>query len=325
VIAGSPATGGANPSPLAAPPLSMEPGRLAAMRILLAEDNATNQAVALGILGKLGLTADPAANGAEALRALETKHYDLVLMDVQMPEIDGLEATRRIRDPRTSVLDHGVPVVAMTAHALQGDQQKCLEAGMNDYITKPVSPWVLARALERWLPRQAVGAEPAPEADTSTADTSTADTSTADTSAACAPIEWVESVESARAGTPQAVAIFDRAGMMARLLDDETLACAVVEGFLDEMPNEIESLRRCALAGDADGARRQAHSIKGASANVGGEALRAVAYAAEKAGQAGDLPAIMAHMPDLESQFALLREAMARMNGAPGSEPGAMR
>jgi CheY-like chemotaxis protein/HPt (histidine-containing phosphotransfer) domain-containing protein len=271
--------------------------------------------VALGILGKLGLTADAATNGAEALRALETKPYDLVLMDVQMPEIDGLEATRRIRDPRSSVLDHGVPVVAMTAHALQGDQQKCLEAGMNDYITKPVSPRALARALERWLPREAVGAEPAPEADTSTADTS----------AACAPIEWVESVESARAGTPQAVAIFDRAGMMARLLDDETLACAVVEGFLDEMPNEIESLRRCALAGDADGARRQAHSIKGASANVGGEALRAVAYAAEKAGQAGDLPAIMAHMPDLESQFALLKEAMARMNGAAGSEPSAMR
>jgi HPt (histidine-containing phosphotransfer) domain-containing protein len=113
--------------------------------------------------------------------------------------------------------------------------------------------------------------------------------------------------------------------MLARLMDDEDLAAAVMAGFLSEMPSEIESLRRYIEAGDAVAARRQAHSIKGASANVGGEALRRVAYEAEEAGQAGDLAAIMARIPELESQFALLKEAMTStaIDGR-GAQPGAM-
>ncbi len=134
--------------------------RRGAVRILLAEDNLTNQQVALGILRKLGLRADAVGDGAEAVRALETIPYDLVLMDVQMPEMDGLEATARIRDPMSAVLHHHVPIVAMTAHAMQGDRDRCLEAGMDDYVTKPISPDALAAALDRWLPRE----EPAPTA-----------------------------------------------------------------------------------------------------------------------------------------------------------------
>ncbi len=121
-------------------------------RVLVAEDNITNQLVAVGILGKLGIRADVAANGLEAVRALETIPYDLVLMDVQMPEMDGIEATRHIRDPQSRVLSHQVPIVAMTAHALGDDRARCLEAGMNDYITKPVRVATLVAALEAWLP-----------------------------------------------------------------------------------------------------------------------------------------------------------------------------
>jgi len=125
-------------------------------RILLAEDNITNQKVALGILRTLGLKADAVANGAEAVKALETLPYDLVLMDVQMPEMDGLEATRHIRDPQSAVLNHRIPILAMTAHAMQGDRERCLEAGMNDYVAKPVAPQTLAEALDTWLPKENV-------------------------------------------------------------------------------------------------------------------------------------------------------------------------
>jgi signal transduction histidine kinase/CheY-like chemotaxis protein len=121
-------------------------------RILLAEDNITNQQVALGILKKLGLRADAVASGVEVLKSLETIPYDLVLMDVQMPVMDGLEATQRIRDPRSAVPNHGIPIIAMTAHAMQGDKGKFLAAGMDDYVSKPVEPRMLAEVLEKWLP-----------------------------------------------------------------------------------------------------------------------------------------------------------------------------
>jgi PAS domain S-box-containing protein len=120
-------------------------------RILLAEDSLINQQVAVGILKKLGFKAEAVANGAEALKALEQNAYDLVLMDIQMPEMDGLEATRRIRDPQSAVRDHEIPVIAMTAHVMQGDREICLEAGMNDYVSKPINPHVLADVLKRWL------------------------------------------------------------------------------------------------------------------------------------------------------------------------------
>ena len=289
--------------------LDREPAELAAMKILLAEDNATNQQVAIGLLGKFGLRADVAANGVEAIHALEARPYDLVLMDVQMPELDGLEATRRIRDPRSAVRSHDIPIVAMTAHALQGDQQKCLDAGMNDYVTKPVSPRALAKALDTWLPRGgSVETEAEPAAQPAARATPTL---------AAQPAEPV-------AGEPAEAPVFDREAMTARLMDDEDLIAAVVDGFLEEMPGEIETLKRYASEGDATAARRQAHSIKGASANVGGEAMRAIALEAEKAGQAGDLEAIMASMPRLEIQFALLRDAMVRQIGR-GAGPGATR
>ncbi len=121
-------------------------------RILVAEDNVVNQEVALGILHKLGLRAEAVADGVEAVEVLRTLPYDLVLMDVQMPEMDGLEATRIIRDPQSPVLDHQIPIIAMTAHAMRGDREFCLHTGMNDYLTKPISPLALIETLNKWLP-----------------------------------------------------------------------------------------------------------------------------------------------------------------------------
>jgi len=259
-------------------------------RILLAEDNITNQQVALGILKKLGLRADAVANGAEAVKALETLPYDLVLMDVQMPEMDGLEATRAIRHPQSAVRNHHIPIIAMTANAMQGDRQTCLDAGMNDYVSKPIAPQALAEALDTWLPKDtAATTEDAPDASERTSAVSAQE----------------------HAEEPEAP-VFDRAGMLARLMDDEELARTVTEAFLDDIPRQIEALRGYLDAGDVAGAERQAHTIKGVSATVGGQGLRAVAFEMEKAARARDVSAVKARMADLEGQFEALKDAMQK-------------
>jgi CheY-like chemotaxis protein len=116
------------------------------LRILLAEDNASSQKVATVILKRLGYKADTVANGLEALEALERQHYDVVLMDVRMPEMDGLEATRVIRQRWPN---NGPKVIAITAYALEGDRELCIEAGMDDYIPKPMALEDLKAALNR--------------------------------------------------------------------------------------------------------------------------------------------------------------------------------
>ncbi len=121
------------------------------IKILIAEDNIINQKLALKLLEKFGYRADAVANGEEAVRLLSMIPYNLVLMDVQMPVMDGLEATRIIRDPESHVINHAVPVIAMTAHAMAGDRKICLDAGMDDYITKPVNPDILLEKINGYL------------------------------------------------------------------------------------------------------------------------------------------------------------------------------
>jgi PAS domain S-box-containing protein len=269
-------------------------------RILLAEDNITNQQVALGILNKLGLRADAVANGAEVLKALEVLPYDLILMDVQMPVMDGLEATKRIRNYELGITNQAqtgdspspfvirnsslaIPIIAMTAHAIQGDRDRCLEAGMNDYVSKPVSPQVLADRLKKWLPKNMGDSE-------------------------CIKNEkrLGGTQEMKTDGTP----VWDRPKFLERLLDDEDLAKMIQDGFLEDIPQQIQTLNAFLDAGDLTGAERQAHTIKGASANVGGERLRAVAFEIEKASKALNPTAAGACMRELESQFEQLKKAM---------------
>lgn len=121
-------------------------------RVLVVEDNRTNQVVAKGMLTKCGVTVTLAANGEEAPSALETLPFDIVFMDCQMPVMDGYDATRAIRAPDTKVARRDIPVIAMTAKAMKGDRERCLDARMDDYITKPVDRKKLRRALDKWLP-----------------------------------------------------------------------------------------------------------------------------------------------------------------------------
>jgi CheY-like chemotaxis protein len=119
-------------------------------RVLVVEDNPVNQKVAQLHLKKLGYSSDLAANGAEAVAALCHTRYDLVFMDQQMPQMDGLEATRTIRSS-DKILNPEVPIIAMTANALKGDKEKCIEAGMNDYLSKPINAEKLKQKIEKWL------------------------------------------------------------------------------------------------------------------------------------------------------------------------------
>ena len=147
--------------PTAGPPLVKEKTKeyvsVAPMqrgRLLIAEDNIVNQKVALAILKKLGYQADAVSNGKEALAALRKHSYDLVLMDCQMPEMDGYEAAALIREPQSGIRNHQIPIIALTAHAMKGDRDKCLSGGMNDYISKPVKITMVAEVLEKWLGRR---------------------------------------------------------------------------------------------------------------------------------------------------------------------------
>jgi PAS domain S-box-containing protein len=256
-------------------------------RILMAEDNITNQQVAIGILEKFGLRVDAVANGAEAVRAVAALPYDLVLMDVQMPEMDGFEATQRIRTtegPRCNV-----PIIAMTAHAMTGDRDRCLAAGMNDYVAKPVSPRALADVLNKWLSNETAAGGPQAFAAGST-------------SKAAPP--------ASAAGTDPAV--FDLAALMARLMDDKVLARRVSDRFLEDLPQRIVALQACLDAQDVAGAGREAHSIKGASANVGAEILRAIAFEMEMSAKSGDLAAVATRLPELDAQYERVRETMVK-------------
>ena len=242
-------------------------------RILLVEDNITNQLVAMNILKKLGYRADVAANGGEALTAVRTMPYDLILMDCQMPEMDGFEATRRIRSGDAGLDHRRIPIIAMTARAMQGDREKCLDTGMDDYLPKPIDSAALSRAIDRWLPLRSDG-----------------------------PGDGERKPRKAATGP-----IFDRAGLNDRLMGSEELIREVLSVFLDDIPRRIEALRLHISEGDAAAAGDQAHAIKGAAANVGGEALREIAFEVEKAGRAKDTQKLKAIMPALEKGFEDLK------------------
>ncbi len=219
-------------------------------RILLAEDNPVNQTVALSMLKKLGYRADVVANGQEAVEALSRIPYDLVLMDCQMPELDGFEATALIRDHGSPVLNHGVPVIAMTANAMSGDRERCLKAGMDEYLSKPVKPKELARVLEAWLLR------------------------TPDRQSVMAV-----SVEDAELDT---LPVFDEAELFERLGDNEKLLHDVLEMACSDLPLRVSQLQQAIAEDNRSRLRLAAHTIKGIAANLGAERLRQAAALLEK-------------------------------------------
>jgi CheY-like chemotaxis protein/HPt (histidine-containing phosphotransfer) domain-containing protein len=222
------------------------------LRILLAEDNLVNQKVALKQLQSLGYSADVAANGKEVLELLEKIPYDLILMDCQMPILDGLETTKEIhRRLESYFASSSRPVViAMTANAMKEDQQMCLDAGMDDYLSKPVMKEKLAAALERW----ASVILKAQEAIASEQTISTANVGSVDL-----PIDWEHLHQISE--------------------NDPEFELNLLEIFVEDIQHHLEITKAAIAAYDFEQIAREAHQIKGASANVGAITMR---LAAEK-------------------------------------------
>ena len=248
--------------------------------VLLVEDNLVNQKVAAGIFRKLGCQIEIVSNGQEAVDTLKDNTFDIVMMDIQMPVMDGYEATAIIRNRTTNVRNHAIPIIAMTAHAFKSDLEKCLASGMNDYVTKPVTPKSLADALEKWLPK--ASADQPARADFQK-----------------------KEVDAKQHASPQ---IWDEAGMLERLMDDKELVASILDEFLSDIPRQIETLRSHLDAGDVAGAKRQAHTIKGSAANVGAQTLYAIAAEMEQAGRAGNLEGMTTRMNTLSSAYETFKQ-----------------
>ncbi|WP_320055653.1 ATP-binding protein [Desulfuromonas thiophila] len=246
---------------------ALHPAPQGPARILLVEDNAVNQRVALSLLHKLGLQTDAVSNGQQALTALRQSAYDLVLMDCQMPVLDGYQTTRRIRQSDQPWRD--IVIIALTAQAMSGDRERCLQAGMSDYLAKPITLPTLRQTLSRWLDSRRFNASPPPA-------TTSEDSGTVD-----AP--------GVNGNSPPS--LWNRAALYERLLFDTELVGTVLEVFLTDMPIQLDRLQQLLASGDLTAASRQAHSIKGAAANIGAETLRQLAEQLEqnlRNGQLGD-------------------------------------
>jgi PAS domain S-box-containing protein len=247
-----------------------------ALRILLAEDNAMNQKVALRLLEQLGYRADVASNGREAIEALERQPYDVVLMDVQMPELDGLDATRQIRERWP---DQGRPhIVAMTANALPEDREACFAAGMDDYVAKPIRAEELVAALKR--------AKPAANGDGGSA----------------AAVGYVS--------------LDDGALTSLRDLGGDEFLSEVIDAFLADAPALIATLRRSLEEQSSEELRRAAHTLKSNGATLGAAEFADLCRALEQRAKAGELDGASELVDRIEQEYRPLEEALSALRTA---------
>ena len=254
-------------------------------RLLLVEDNEVNQKVAVKILERLGYRVDVAKDGLEALEASSRTPYSAILMDVQMPRMGGYESTAEIRR-REKEPGWRVPIIAMTANAMQGDREKALQAGMDDYVVKPVRVEELEAVLARWV----AGAEPAPDGKGETLP---------EDEPALDP-EVISGLRDLEEGSP---------GLLEEL----------VEMFLQDTPPRIEALGVAVEEGDAHSVERIAHSIKGSSGNMGGRRMSEVSERLQAIGASADLEQAPELLASLREEFDRMREALRAELDGPAS------
>jgi two-component system sensor histidine kinase/response regulator len=250
------------------------------LRILLAEDNPVNRELTVRILSKRGHSVAVAANGKIALETLETQAFDLILMDVQMPEMDGFEATAAIRK-NEAVTGTRIPIIAMTAHAMKGDRERCLEAGMDAYISKPVKADELVKLAETL---GAVASGP--------------------------PDDYGET----------ATAAFDREVALARVDGDEALLIDLAQLLLEESPKMLAAIHDAVTGNAPEQLERAAHSLKGSVATFAAQGAVDAALKLERLGRSGDLKSAEQAYAALESQMNRLRAQLKSLGAASVAE-----
>jgi CheY-like chemotaxis protein/HPt (histidine-containing phosphotransfer) domain-containing protein len=282
------------------------------LRVLLAEDNSINQKLAVVLLQKAGYSVDAVENGAQALEKVKANQYSVVLMDVQMPELDGLEATHLIREWEQSTGQH-IPIIAMTAHAMAGDRERCLDAGMDDYVSKPLEPKVLFSALDRWA--QANGNISGEGADDLQDYSSSVQLVSMDMDDGL----FGEDTPSASRGTGKPAPVlkafsttdslpvdFDAA--LFRFSEDRDFMMEMFKEYMDHLPGRLEEFHAALKDGDASRIARLAHNLKGISLNFSASPLANVALALEEIGKREDMADAPALVAQLDAEVQRLEE-----------------
>jgi CheY-like chemotaxis protein/HPt (histidine-containing phosphotransfer) domain-containing protein len=253
------------------------------LRILLAEDNVVNQRITLKQLQKLGFKAEAVSNGAEVLEAVKRGRYDVILMDCQMPELDGYEVTRHLRqaEKTSDVTDRPAHIIALTAHAFQGDREKCLAAGMDDYLTKPLQLPRLKQALQRAWKKAAIG----PEAGATEGSASESGQAALDAAALAALRELREPGQN------------DPLKELGEL-------------FLKDARARLQQIESALAERDSPKLAAAAHALKGSASNLGARRLSALCAGLEKLGKAGDLTEAASILLNLRSEFHCVEESL---------------
>ena len=287
-----PAKNAAESSPGLRGALAAANGRI--LRVLIAEDNPINQEVALTILKKNGIRAEAVGNGLEAVKALQDMPYDLVLMDVQMPEMDGLEATRLIRDEGSRVCNPRVPVIAMTANVMKSDQDECRAAGMDDFLSKPIQPIELIDKIAYWV-SALQGGEMVTASECCFGAVSLGDEP---------PDGAAGPAAEDRPAVEAVVPIIHFQQLCARVLDDRDAALELLEKAVERLQDDSKTVRRSIEAGDLDEVRRLGHKLRGTAGNLSAQPLATACEQLELAAKAGDAAALA----ELQREFSLAAE-----------------
>ncbi len=271
------------------------------LKILLVDDNQVNIKVGSKMLAKLGFTCTTAGNGIEALAALGSSHYDVVFMDIQMPEMDGYETTRQIRSQSTTTINPKVIIIAMTAHALKSDRDRCINIGMNDFLTKPVRleelNEVLSRAMNQLEDRLSHNNSSVPELfdDDDNADES---------------LEMDDFSGAEDGSAEQDTELFNKKSFLRKLDDDLELYRELLDDFIQGTDDYLKDIEDGVKANDFEKIRIAAHSIKGSAGSIEAAQMQAAAYALEKAAREQDKALIKQTREDMEMEFAILSEIL---------------